>query len=113
MVGTYDEIVTYTFKGLLRLYSYYTSYRWKRVSATFVDQELLSPILGCASVKLHYKFDVDGKVMEGADTIPFPTRIDARSYARSFTHNHPQTIRVNPMNPLETRFFEQDQEKRW
>jgi hypothetical protein len=30
-------------------------------------------------------------------------------YAESFSHNMPRIIRVNPKNPQETRFFEQDQ----
>jgi len=41
--------------------------------------------------------------------IPFLGLWKAKGYAESFSHNMPRIIRVNPKNPQETRFFEQDQ----
>jgi hypothetical protein len=60
-------------------------------------------------VKGDYKFDYDGRSIKGGDVIPLSGVPQAKTYAESFTHNMPRIIRVNPKNPHETRFFEQDQ----
>jgi hypothetical protein len=107
--GTLDEVLTYLFKSALRAYRYYKSSSWEQTTAQVTGQIVLLPIWGCASVKLHYKFDLDGHLIKSWDVIPFRFRLDAKSYAESFTHNMPRIIRVNPRNPQETRFFERDQ----
>jgi hypothetical protein len=70
---------------------------------------VLDPFLGCPSVKLHYKFDSNGRSIKGWDVIPALSLLPAKSYAENFPHNHPGTIRVNLQNPQNTRFFELDQ----
>jgi hypothetical protein len=109
MLGTGPLVLTYSFKSLVRLFYYVTSSGWNRVTAFVTGQIVLDPAWGGASVKLHYKFESDGQWTKGWDTIPMLYPVDARDYSASFTHNMPRTIRVNPKNPRETRFFERDQ----
>jgi hypothetical protein len=70
---------------------------------------VLDPLFGCPSVKLFYKFDFEGHSTKGSDVIPFSDVLRAKAYAERFPHNLPRTVRVNPENPQETRFFEWDQ----
>jgi len=108
--GSLDEVLTYLFKSTLRGYRHYKSSSWERTTAQVTGQIVLLPIWGCASVKLHYKFDFDGHSIKSWDLIPFRFRSDAKSYAESSPHNLPRTIRVNPKDPQETLFFEFDQQ---
>jgi hypothetical protein len=111
LFGTLDELLTYLIKSALRFYHYYKSSDWQQTKAHVTDQVALLPIWGCASVKLHYKFELNRDLIESSDVIPFRFRLDAKTYAENFTRNVARVIRVNPGNPQETRFFRRDQEK--
>jgi len=104
-----DTLLTYLFKSSLRAFCYYKTSSWEQTTARVTGQIVLDPILGCPSVKLHYRFDSAGRSIKGGDEIPFPGVPQAKTYAESFPHNMPRMIRVNPRNPQETRFFERDQ----
>ena len=104
-----DQLLTYLFKSAVRVFYYFKTSEWQRTTAFVTGKIVLDPIWGCPSVKLHYRFDSNGSSTKGWDVIPFHYRIDAKPYAKSFPHNHPVTIRVNPKNLQETRFFERDQ----
>lgn len=109
-LGVLDKLLTYSFKGALRVFHYFESSKWERAKALVTGHIVLDPIWwGCPSVKLHYKFDYDGSSTKGWDVIPFPGLPQAKTYAESFPHNLPRIIRVNPENPQETHFFERDQ----
>jgi hypothetical protein len=108
-LGSEDKILGYLIKSAVRAFRYYKSSSWEQTTALVTGHIVLDPCLGCPSVKLHYKFDYDGRSIKGWDVIPFTGLYKAKYYAESFTHNMPRTIRVNPRNSHETRFFEQDQ----
>jgi hypothetical protein len=110
--GTLDEVLTYLFKSALRTCRYYKSSSWEQTTAQVTGQIVLLPIWGCASLRLHYKFDLEGDLIKSSDVIPFRFRLDAKTYAQNLTHNVTRVIRVNPRNPQETRFFERDQKGR-
>jgi hypothetical protein len=107
--GVLDILLTYLFKGAMRMFYYFQSAKWERTTALVTGQVVLNPIWGCPSVKLHYRFVSNGRSTKGWDVIPALWRPEARDYAGSFRHNHPVTIRVNPKNSQETHFFERDQ----
>lgn len=108
-VGRADRILTYVVKCAVRVFRYYKTSSWEQATAVVTGQIVQDPLWGCPSVKLHYKFDYDGNSIKGWDEIPLLGLWDAKTYADSLTHNMPRTIRVNPRNPRETRFFERDQ----
>lgn len=110
-LGVLDIVLTYPFKSAVRVFHYFQSSKWERTRALVTGGIVLDPFLGCPSVKLHYKFDSNGRSTKSWDVIPFTHRLPARAYAESFPHNHPVTIRVNPKNPQKTRFFEHDQKR--
>lgn len=112
-LGVLDIILALSFKSALRLFYYSKSSAWKRTTAFVTDQIVLKPIWGCPSVKLDYRFDSIGYSTKGWDVIPFPGVPQAESYARSFSHNSRVIIRVNPKNPLQTRYFDVDQKGRF
>jgi hypothetical protein len=60
-LGVLDKLLTYSFKGALRVVHYFESYRWERARALITGQVALFPIWGCSSVKLHYRFDSEGR----------------------------------------------------
>ena|ERR1035437_3163976 len=108
-LGVLDKLLTYSFKSALRVFHYFESYKWERARALVTGQVVLYPIWGCSSVKLHYRFDSEGRSIKGWDVIPFPALPQAKTYADSFSHNLPRIVRVNPKNSQETHFFELDQ----
>lgn len=109
-VGVLDKLLTYSFKSILRVFYDSNSSKWKREKALVTGHVVLDPIWwGCPSVRLHYKFDVEGRPIKGFDVIPFLGLPQAKTYAESFSHNLPRIIRVNPKDPQETHFFESDQ----
>jgi len=107
--GGLDKLLTYSFKSALRVVHYFESSKWERARALITGHDILYPIWGCSSVKLHYRFDLEDRLIKGWDVIPFPALPQAKYYAESFTHNMPRIIRVNPNNPEKTHFFERDQ----
>ena len=107
--GSLGDVLTFLFKIAVRRYRYYRSSGWQRTTAHITGQIPQLPIWGCASVRLHYKFDFNGELTKGLDVIPFRYSLDAKSWAQSLAHNLAQTIRVNPENPQETHYFESDQ----
>ena|ERR1035441_9882668 len=103
--GVADLVVTYFLKSTVRAFLYVMSSGWERTTAIVTGQVILEPFLGCPSVKLCYKFDLNGQVINSWNKVPLPTMYDARTYAASFSHNMPRIIRVNPKNPQETRII--------
>ncbi len=108
-LGGGDRFAMFLIRSAIRAFRYYKSSSWERTTARITGHTVLDPWLGCPAVKLHYKFDLNGRLTEGWDVIPCMDTWEASSYAKSFPHNLPGTIRVNPGNPEETRFFERDQ----
>jgi len=108
-LGSPDRVLMYLIKSAVRAFLYFISSNWERTRALVTGHIVLDPFLGCPSVKLHYKFDSNGGSIKGWDVIPALSPLPAKSYAENFLHNHPVTIRVNPKNPQNTRFFELDQ----
>jgi hypothetical protein len=108
-LGSPDRVLMYLVKNGIRTFHYAISSKWDRTTAFVTGNNVLDPFVGCPSVKLHYKFDSNGRSTKGSDSIPFTNLLPAKGYAQSFPHNHPVTIRVNPRNAQETHFFERDQ----
>jgi len=108
-LGSPDRILMYLVKSARRAFDCFISSNWERTRASVTDHNVLDPFIGCPSVKLHYKFDSNGRSIKGWDVIPFINLLPAKAYAESFPHNHPAAIRVNPKDPQKSRFFEQDQ----
>ena len=111
-LGSPDRVLMYLIKSAVRALHYFIGSNWERATAFVTGHIVQDPFLGCPSVKLHYKFDSNGRSVKGWDVIPFTNLLPARAYAESLPHNYPVTIRVNPKNPQKTRFFEQDQKGR-
>jgi hypothetical protein len=97
-----------TIRNVLRIFFYFESSNWDRVTAL---------VTGCAidesfwytAAHLHYKFEYLGSVMKGSDVHSFIGKYSAQDWAATFPHNFPVVIRVNPKNSQQTRFFEADQ----
>lgn len=107
--GVADLVITFFLKIIARAFLYLRSIRWKRTTAFVTDRIILKPFLGCPSVKVCYRFDLDGHEIESWSKVPILTMYDAKIYADSFSHNTPKVIRVKPQNPERTLFFEMDQ----
>jgi hypothetical protein len=108
-LGSPDRVLMYLIKSVVRVFHYFRSSNWERTRALVTSHIVLDPFLGCASVKLFYKYDSNKGPAIGWDLIPFQGALHAKYYAESFTHNLPRIIRVNPKNTQETHFFERDQ----
>ena len=108
-LGRLDRILAYLIRSALRAFRYGKTSSWEQTTALVTGAIVPDSIWGYPSVKLHYKFDYDGRSIKGWDIVPLYGLCDAKTYAESFTHNMPRIIRVNPKNPQETRFFERDQ----
>jgi hypothetical protein len=104
-----DIVLAFLFKSTIRAFHFFKSSKWERATALVMDRAVLDPIIGCSSVKLHYKLVSGDHSTEGWDDIPFCMRGSARAYAERLSEHSSVTVRVNPKNPQETRFFEQDQ----
>jgi hypothetical protein len=104
-----DIFLVYVFKCTIRVFYFFESLGWKRTVAKVTGRAVLNPGWGCSSVRLHYRFDSNGHSIKSQDEIPFCMLWHSKTYAESFTHNLPRTIRVKPKNPQNTRFFEWDQ----
>lgn len=110
-LGVLDKILMYSFKSTLRLIYDFETSKWTRVNAVVTGHIVHDPIWwGCPTVKLHYKFNSEGRSIKGSDAIPFLGLLQAKTYAESFPHNLQRIIRVNPKNHEETHFFERDQD---
>jgi hypothetical protein len=107
--GVADLVITFFLKITARAFLYLRSIRWKRTAAFVTGTIILEPFLGCPSVKLCYRFDLNGHEIESWSKVPMSTMYDAKTYAGSFSHAMPRVIRVNPKNPERTLFFELDQ----
>src|ERR1700675_3795982 len=105
-LGSPDRVLMYLIKSAVRAFHNFISFNWERTRALITGHIVLDPFLGFPSVKLHYRFDSNGRPTKNWDVVPFPNLLPARAYAESFPHNHPVTIRVNPKNPQKTHFFE-------
>jgi len=103
------QSLAYLFRMAVRLFYYFKTTKWQRTTAFVTGQIIVDPAWGFPSVKLHYRFDSNGSSIKGSDLLPCHFGTDAKGYAKSFRHNHPVTIRVNPKNSQETRLFERDQ----
>lgn len=106
---TLDIFLAYVVRGVIRVFLYFSTGNWSRSMALILRARELGPGWGCTSVKLDYRFNLNGVEMEGSDIKPFLSGWHSSSHAKSFTHNVPRTIRVNPKNPQQTHFFEMDQ----
>jgi hypothetical protein len=104
-----DVVLAYLFKSARRMLLFFESSKWERTTAVVTRRTVLSPGWGCSSVKVFYEFAVDGVSRGAWDEIPFYMDWHARTYAESMTPGLKPIIRVNPKDPRETRFFEQDQ----
>ena len=102
---------TFLFKSAVRVFYYFQSSKWERTTALVTGQIVQDPMWSCPSVKLHYRFDSNGRLTKSWDVIPALSMIEARNNAASFRHNLPVTIRVDPKDPQKTRFFEHDQKR--
>ena len=109
LLGSPDRIAVYLVMNAVRVFRCYKSSGWKQTRALVTGHTVLEPCFVCPSVKLFYKFESEGHSIKGWDVIPFSGVLRAKAYARSFPHNLPRTVRVNPKNPQETRFYEWDQ----
>jgi hypothetical protein len=107
--GSPDRALMYLVMSVVRMFRYYKTSGWEQATAMVTGHTVLDPCLGCAWVKLFYKYDSSEGPAKGWDLIPFQGALHAKYYAESFSHNMARTIRVNPSNPKETRFFERDQ----
>ncbi len=107
--GVFDIVLMYSLRSALRVFYYVQSLTWERVRALVIGQGVQKPLWGCPYVILHYKLDSAGGPSKGSDVHPFIGEPQAKAWAESFPQDFPVTIRVNPKNPEETRFFEWDQ----
>jgi len=105
-----DIFLVFLFKCVVRSVHFFGSSDWKRSTAFVKNWAVLDPIWGCPSVKVRYV--LEGSSIESQDEIPFLFRGSARQYAERFSHTFPVTVRINPKNPDERRFFDEDQTSR-
>jgi hypothetical protein len=105
-----DIMAAYLFKSMVRVFDFIRSCKWQRSRASFTEWEVVRPEWGCPSVKLHYEFVSKESSFTGSDEIPFYMAWLAKTYAESLSRELRALIRVNPKNPLQTHFFEMDQE---
>jgi hypothetical protein len=107
--GVADLVITFLIKITARAFLYLMSIRWKRTTAVISNQVILKPFSGCPSVKLCYRFGLNGRQIESWSKVPILTMYDAKIYADSFSHDPQRVIRVNPRDSERTLFFELDQ----
>lgn len=107
--GVADLVITFFLKITARAFLYLRTIRWKRTTAFVTDRTILKPFLGCPSVKVCYRFDLDGHKIESWSMVPILTMYDAKIYADSFSLNSPRVIRVKPKNSERTVLFNMDQ----
>jgi hypothetical protein len=108
--GVADLVITFFLKIIARAFLYLWSIRWKRATAVLTGQSILDPFFGCPSVKLCYRFTLDGHERESWSKVPMLTMFDAKQYVGSLPHNMPRIIiRVNRRNPEVALFFDLDQ----
>jgi hypothetical protein len=104
-----DIVLMFLFKSAARLSHLLQSSKWERGTASVVERVVVAPVMGCPSVKVHYKVLPNDHSTEGWDEIPFLFRSSASQFAEKFAENIPVRIRVNPNKRGETRLFEIDQ----
>jgi hypothetical protein len=97
-----------TLRNVLRIFLYFESSKWDRVTA-LVTGCAIDEHFWYAAARLHYKFDYLGSAVKASDVCTFIGKYSAQDWAATFPHNFPVTIRVNPKNTQQTRFFEADQ----
>jgi hypothetical protein len=108
-LGVLDKLLTYSIKSLIRAFRRQQSVKWERTRALVTGAIVVNPLWGCSSVRLHYKYDLDGQSTKGSDIVPFLALWKAREYADSFPHNLPRVVRVDPNDTRNTRYFDIDQ----
>jgi hypothetical protein len=104
-----DIVLVFLFKSLVRAFQFIESLRWDHRTASVLNCLVLDPLMGCPSVRVHYKIASNGCSQEGCNEIPFCFRSSAKQHAQRFPSNLQVTVRVNPNNPEEMQFFDFDQ----
>jgi hypothetical protein len=104
-----DRLITCFVKNTIREFHWYSTSSWERKTAVVTGHTVLDPWLGCPAVMLCYTFESKGRSIKGRDAIPFTGLFHAQAFAHSFPRNASRTIRVNPRDSNQTRFFETDQ----
>ncbi len=104
-----DIFLAYLIKGSVRVFYFFNSSNWERITATITSRTVLHPDWGCSSVKVYYEFLANGLSINAWDEIPLLMHWHAKTYAESLSPGLKPIIRLNPKNPQVTRFFEWDQ----
>jgi hypothetical protein len=64
--GVADIILMCWFKNTLRLFYYFESSKWERINALVTGHIVNDPTWwGCPTVKLFYRFDAEGRSING------------------------------------------------
>lgn len=107
--GVADLVISFMFRITARAFSYLRTIRWKLITAVLTHHSIHEPFLGCPSLELSYKFEMDGHQIESSSKVPMLTMGYAERYAATFSENKPLGVRVDPRNSKRTMFFESDQ----
>ena len=54
-----DIVVAYLYKGIIHVFEYVESARWKTTTASIIESSVLDPYMGCPSVKIRYQVDAE------------------------------------------------------
>jgi hypothetical protein len=106
-----DIFLMFFVKAAIRTFRFIRSERWVRTVARILDVTLLDPDMGCPLIRVDYQVIFDDQTLSGREEIPYCFRWSAKQYAQLLSRNPILTVRVNPDNPEEMRFFELDQER--
>jgi len=101
-----DIYVVFLWKSIIRTIQFFGSLRWRRAVASLVNRNVQSPLFGCSTVRVYYRFESTPGYQVGEDEVPFCLVWDAKNFVERLPPGSTVKVRVRKGKTL---FFRLDQ----
>jgi hypothetical protein len=94
-----DIYVEYFVRVVISLFKRWNARSWKVVTAEITNTGYRRGGIGCAVADISYKYEIDGQVYTGTNSVPFISNGAAKDYVERYSPNNQLLIRVRPEVP--------------
>jgi hypothetical protein len=94
-----DIYVEYFVRVIIGFFKRWNARLWNIVTAEVTDTDYRHSGIGCAVADVSYRYEIDGQVYTGTNSVPFISDGSAKDYVEHYSPKSQLLIRVRPGYP--------------
>ena len=94
-----DIYVEYFVRVIVRFFERWNARSWNIMTAEVTDTGYRRGGIGCAVADISYRYEIDGQLYTGTNSVPFISDGSAKDYVEHYGPKSQMLIRVRPGDP--------------